>query len=97
MEPRRTAGVIDETNNSLIQDHSITVEMPQGVNSSSKASARTGYHFYKNSANINNKNSSVIRGGGGGGANYNNNMEDSPPRNDDALPHLNVRVIFTSY
>ncbi|CDW76993.1 UNKNOWN [Stylonychia lemnae] len=93
MEPRRTAGAIDETNNSLIQDHSITVEMPQGVNASSKASARTGYHFYKNSAQINNKNSSVIRGGGTGG--YNNNLEESPPRiHDDTLPHLNVRVIY---
>lgn len=50
-------------NASTIHDHSIYVDMPQGI--SAKNSARTGYHFYKNSSNQNSaQKNPMVRGGG---------------------------------
>ena len=53
-----------QLNLSGINEHMITVEMPAGV--SAKASARTGYQFYKNTTGVIIGKNSVIKGGGFG-------------------------------
>ena len=73
-------------NTSTIQDHSIFVDMPNGI--SAKNSARTNQNFYKNSANKN-----QVRGGGFNAA----SVEESPQRitgSNDTLPNLTVKVIY---
>lgn len=97
--------LVDETliggndlhNNSTIQDHSIFVDMPNN-NGSGKNSARTGYHFYKNShSNNTGQKPSGVRGGG-----FNYNNDESPQRiqqhvnnSNERLPNLTIKVNFS--
>ena len=65
------------------------VEMPNGI--STKNSARTGNHFYKNSYS-GNKTQVVMKN-----AQHPGQIEESPPRlmnhdnSNETLPHLNVK------
>ncbi len=83
--------LITGNNNSTIQDHSIFVEMPNNI--SAKNSARTGYHFYKNSSLQNSAQKNTVGRGGG----FNQTNEESPQRvnknnSNDTLPNLNIKV-----
>ena len=52
-------GGMNNLNLSGLHENNITVDMPAGI--STKASARTGYHFYKNSTAVISGKNSVIR------------------------------------